>query len=81
MRKRTWGRLPIVALASVLVLLAAGLFSLFTPAAEARGAVPIDDVQLIQFRQGFLSRVARELSWYFTKYDREELRIIEDVKW
>ena len=44
---------------------------------EARGPVPVYDIQPVQFRQAFLSHVARQLSWYFSKYPREEQRIIE----
>jgi hypothetical protein len=43
---------------------------------EARGPVPVTDIEMVQFRQSFLSYVARQLSWYFSKYPREEQRVI-----
>jgi hypothetical protein len=44
---------------------------------DARGPVPVHDIPMIQFRQDFLSHVARQLSLYFSKYPREENRMIE----
>jgi hypothetical protein len=44
---------------------------------DARGPVPVHDIPMVQFRQAFLSHVARQLSLYFSKYPHEENRIIE----
>jgi hypothetical protein len=47
---------------------------------DARGPVSAGlDTQPMQFRQAFLTHVARQLSLYFSDYPREEKRIIEDV--
>jgi len=47
---------------------------------EARGPVDVYDIQPIQFRQSFLHHIARELSWYFSKYPREQQRAIEQAQ-
>jgi hypothetical protein len=44
---------------------------------DARGPVPVTDVLPTQFRQAFMEHVARQLSWYFSKYPREGNRTIE----
>jgi hypothetical protein len=47
---------------------------------DARGPVPVGlDTNPIQFRQMFLSHMARQLSWYFSNYPRSERRQIEQV--
>ena len=44
------------------------------------GAVPVAvDTQPMQFRQAFLTHVARQLTWYFAMYPRSEQRLVEPV--
>lgn len=45
---------------------------------DNRGPVPVAiDMQPMQFRQHFLSYVARQLSWYFADYPRSDNRMME----
>lgn len=47
---------------------------------SAQGAVPVAiDTLPQQFRQKFLEHVARQLTWYFSKYPRSEQRLVEPM--
>ena len=47
---------------------------------DNRGPVPVAiDMQPMQFRQMFLTHVARQLSWYFSNYPRADNRMMEPV--
>jgi hypothetical protein len=44
---------------------------------EARGEVPVGDANVMEFRQKFLTYVAKRLSWYFSPYPKRESYFVE----
>jgi hypothetical protein len=44
---------------------------------EARGEIPVGDVNLMEFRQAFLTYVAKRLSWFFSPYPKRESYFVE----